>query len=100
MKEYNKLLLALHTASKVIIKPKGAETIKTVKNVKKENFNNLSVQHLLGITRLGVTPEILGREDKVMFGGIDIDCPDISHEEKYNIESNICKSTIFLNRVE
>ena len=56
MKEYNKLLLALSMASKVIIKPEGAETIKTVKNVKKENFNNLSVQHLLGKTRLGVTP--------------------------------------------
>ena len=33
MKEYNKLLLALSMASKVIIKPEGAETIKTVKNV-------------------------------------------------------------------
>lgn len=85
MKEYNKLLLALSMASKVIIKPEGAETIKTVKNVKKENFNNLSVQHLLGKTRLGVTPEVLGQEDKVMFGCIDIDCPDISLEEKYNI---------------
>lgn len=85
MKEYNKLLLALHTASKVIIKPEGAETIKTVKNVTKDNFNNLSEQHLLGKTRLGATPEILGQEDKVMFGCIDIDCPDISHKEKYNI---------------
>ena len=85
MKEYNKLLLALHTASKVIIKPEGAETIKTVKNVTKDNFNNLSEQHLLGKTRLGVTPEVLGQEDKVMFGCIDIDCPDISHEEKYKI---------------
>lgn len=52
---------------------------------KKENFNNLSEQHLLGKTRLGATPEILGQEDKVMFGCIDIDCPDISHKEKYNI---------------
>lgn len=85
MKEYNKLLLALSMASKVIIQPEGAETIKTIKNVTKENFNNLSVQHLLGKTRLGATPEILGQEDKVIFGCIDIDCPDISHEEKYNI---------------
>lgn len=85
MKESNKLLLALSMASKIIIKPEGAETIKTVKNEKKENFNNLSEQHLLGKTRLGVTPEILGQEDKVMFGCIDIDCPDISHKEKYNI---------------
>ena len=85
MKEYKKLLLALSMASKVIIKPEGAETIKTVKNEKKENFNNLSEQHLLEKTRLGATPEILGQEDKVMFGCIDIDCPDISHKEKYNI---------------
>lgn len=85
MKEYNKLLLALSMASKVIIQPEGAETIKTVKNVTKENFNKLTIQHLLGKTRLGVTPEILGQEDKVMFGCIDIDCPDISHEEKYKI---------------
>ena len=85
MKEYNKLLLALSMASKVIIQPEGAETIKTIKNATKENFNNLSVQHLLGKTRLGVTPEILGREDKIMFGVIDIDLPDLSHEEKYKI---------------
>lgn len=85
MKGYNKLLLALSMASKVIIKPEGAETIKTVKNVTKENFNKLTIQHLLGKTRLGVTPEILGHEDKIMFGVIDIDCPDISHEEKYKI---------------
>ena len=82
MKEYKKLLLALSMDSKVIIKPAGAETIKTVKNEKKENFNNLSEQHLLGKTRLGATPEILGQEDKVMFGCIDIDCPDISHKKK------------------
>lgn len=85
MKGYNKLLLALSMASKVIIKPEGAETIKTVKNVTKENFNKLTIQHLLGKTRLGVTPEILGHEDKIMFGSIDIDCLDISHEEKYKI---------------
>ena len=85
MKEYSKLLLALSMASKVIIKPKDAEAIKTVKNVSKENFNKLTIQHLLGKARLGVTPEILGQEDKIMFGVIDIDCPDISHEEKYKI---------------
>lgn len=85
MKEYNKLLLALSMASKVIIKPEGAETIKTVKNVTKENFNKLTIQHLLGQTRLGITPEILRQEDKVSFGVIDIDLPDISHEEKYKI---------------
>lgn len=85
MKEYNKLLLALSMASKVIIKLEGAETIKTVKNVTKENFNKLTNQHLLGKIRLGVTPEISGQEDKVSFGVIDIDLLDISHEEKYKI---------------
>lgn len=85
MKEYNKLLLALNVASKVIIKPEGAETIKTIKNVTKENFNKLTIQHLLGKTRLGVTPEILGQEDKVSLGVIDIDLPDISLEDKYKI---------------
>lgn len=89
MKEYNKLLLALSIASKVIIKPEGAETIKTVKNITKENFNKLTIQHLLGQTRLGVTPEILRQEDKVSFGVIDIDLPDISHEEKYKIALNL-----------
>lgn len=89
MKGYNQLLLALSMASKVIVKPEGAETIKTVKNVTKENFNKLTIQHLLGKTRLGVTPEILGHEDKIMFGSIDIDCPDISHEEKYKIALNL-----------
>ena len=85
MKGYNKLLLVLSMASKVIIKPEGAETIKTVKNVTKENFNKLGAQHLLGKTRVGVTPEILGQEDKIMFSVIDIDCPDISHDEKYKL---------------
>ena len=85
MKEYNKLLLALSAASKVIIKSEGAKTIKTIKNVTKENFNKLAIQHLLGEIRLGVTPEILSQEDKAMFGVIDIDLPDISLEEKYKI---------------
>ncbi len=85
MKEYNKLLLALNMASKVIIKENDAETITTVKNITKEKFSTLIKQHFLGQTRLGVTPEILGQEDKVMFGGIDIDCPDISLDEKYNL---------------
>lgn len=59
MKEYNKLLLALNMASKVIIKSEDAKTIKTIKNVTKEKFDKLARQHLLGQVRLGVTPEIL-----------------------------------------
>lgn len=85
MKEYNKLLLALSIASKVIIKQSDAETITTVKNITKEKFNKLAKQHLLGQARLGVTPEILGQEDKVLFGAIDIDCPDMPGNEKYDL---------------
>ena len=89
MKEYNKLLLALSAASKVIIKSEGAETIKTIKNVTKEKFDKLARQHLLGQVRLGVTPEILGQEDKILFGCIDIDCPDMSNDEKYDLALNL-----------
>lgn len=86
MKEYNKLLLAsCMAASKVIIMPHDVGTIRTVKNIIKEKFETLINQHLLGQTRLGVTPEILGQEDKVSFGAIDIDLPDISLEDKYKI---------------
>ena len=90
MKEYNKLLLAsCMAASKVITMPHGVETITTVKNITKEKFETLINQHLLGQTRLGITPEILGQEDKVSFGAIDIDCPDMSYDEKYVLASNI-----------
>lgn len=85
MKEYNKLLLALSIASKVITNQVDAGTIKTVKNITKDNFDKLIRQHLLGQIRLGVSPEILGQEDYVTFGCIDIDCPNISHSEKYKI---------------
>lgn len=89
MKEYNKLLLALSVASKVIIKPKDAETITTVKNVNKEIFNNLVDKHLLGQTRLGVTPEIKEETGSVFFGCIDIDCHDLSIDEKYKLATTI-----------
>lgn len=85
MKEYNKLLLALSVASKVITKQPDAGTITTIKNITNETFSKLIRQHLLGQIRLGVSPEILEQEDNVTFGCIDIDCPDISHGEKYKI---------------
>ncbi|MFR1503544.1 MAG: TOTE conflict system archaeo-eukaryotic primase domain-containing protein [Opitutales bacterium] len=85
MKEYNKLLLAAcMAASKVIIMPR-AGTITTVKDITKENFGKLIRRHLLGQIRLGVSPEILGQEDNVTFGCIDIDCPNVLHSEKYKI---------------
>lgn len=68
MKEYNKLLLAsCMAASKVIIMPHDVGTIRTVKNIIKEKFETLINQHLLGQTRLGVTPEILGQEDSFLW---------------------------------
>ena len=86
MKEYNKFLLAACvTASKVITIQEGAKTIMTNKDLTKEKIKRFVEQHLLGKTRLGFSPEILRQEDKVLFGVIDIDCPDISLEEKYNI---------------
>ena len=89
MKEYKKLLLALSVASKVITKHADAKTITTVKNITTEIFDKFTKQHLLGQARLGVTPEILGQEDKVMFGCIDIDLPDMLLNEKYDMALNI-----------
>lgn len=89
MKEYNKLFMALSTASKVIIQSKNTGKITTVKNITEEKFAQLVNQHLLGQTRLGITPEILGQENKAMFGCIDIDCPDISHNKKYGLALSI-----------
>lgn len=83
MKEYKKLLLALSVASKVITEKTDAKIIITVKNVTTEKFGKLVRQHLLGQVRLGVTPEISNQEDKVSFGCIDIDLPDMTFSEKY-----------------
>ena len=79
MKEYNKLLLALSVASKVIIEQSDAGTITTVKNMNKEKFDKFVRQHLLGQVRLGVTPEIFEHENKVLFGCID---SPFLHEKK------------------
>ncbi len=89
MKEYNKLLLALSVASKVITNQVDAGTITTVKNITKEKFNNLVNFHLLGQTRVGVAPEIEGQPDKVLFGCIDIDCKDLDIDEKYKLATTI-----------
>lgn len=85
MKEYNKLLLALSVASKVITEKVNAKIITTVKDVTTEKFGKLVRQHLLGQVRLGVTPEVLGQEDKVAFGCIDIDLPEMPFDEKYDL---------------
>lgn len=85
MEEYNKLLLALSAASKVITEKVDAKIITTVKDVTTEKFGKLVRQHLLGQVRLGVTPEVLGQEDKVAFGCIDIDLPEMPFGEKYDL---------------
>lgn len=46
-------------------------------------------EHFLGVNRWGVSPEVKGQEDKILFGGIDIDCKDKSIEEKYQMALNI-----------
>lgn len=89
MKECNKLLLALSVSSKVITKQADAGTITTIKNKTKENFDKLIKQHLLGQTRLGVAPEIESQPNKVLFGCIDIDCKDLTMDEKYKLATTI-----------
>src|SRR5574344_1133492 len=71
-------------ASKKIIMGDN-NTIITVKNFKDEDFKVYIENHLLGKVRFGISPEFAGDENKVLFGGVDIDCPDLSIEEKYQI---------------
>lgn len=70
------------TSSKFITQKNGIGEIFTPKTL---NFRQALIEHLLGKTRLGVAPEIKGQEDKILFGGIDIDCKDLSTEEKYKM---------------
>ena len=70
------------TSSKFITQKNGIGEIFTPKNL---NFSQAINDHLLGETRLGIAPEIKGQEDKILFGGIDIDCKDLPTEEKYKM---------------
>ena len=70
------------TSSKFITQKNGIGEIFTPKSL---NFRQALIEHLLGKTRLGVAPEIKGQEDKILFGGIDIDCKDLPTEEKYKM---------------
>lgn len=70
------------TSSKFITQKNGIGEIFTPKNL---NFSQAISDHLLGKKRLGVAPEIKGQEDKILFGGIDIDCKDLPTEEKYKM---------------
>lgn len=80
------------TSSKFITQKNGIEEIFTPKNL---DFSHAINDHLLGKTRLGVAPEIKGQEDKILFGGIDIDCKDLPTEEKYkmalSLQNNLFK---------
>lgn len=70
------------TSSKFITQKNGIGKIFTPENLEIEKAIK---DHLLGKTRLGIAPEIKGQEDKILFGGIDIDCKDLQTEEKYQI---------------
>lgn len=70
------------TSSKFITQKNGIGKIFTPKNLEIEEAIK---DHLLGKTRLGIAPEIKGQEDKILFGGIDIDCKDLQTEEKYQM---------------
>lgn len=70
------------TSSKFITQENGIGKIFTSEI---SDFRQALKDHLLGKTRLGVAPEIKGQEDKILFAGIDIDCNDLSTEEKYKM---------------
>ena len=74
------------TSSKKIVQYGGTGKIKTIEG---KDFLEALREHFLGISRWGVSPEIEGQEDKILFGGIDIDCKDKSVEEKYQMALNI-----------
>ena len=76
------------TSSKKITSNKEGKYITTSEN-QSASFKEQLKKHFLGITRLGVSPEIQGQEDKVLFGAIDIDCKDTSIEEKYQMAQNL-----------
>lgn len=74
------------TSSKKIIQYGGTGKIETVRC---KDFAEALREHFLGVNRWGVSPEVKGQEDKILFGGIDIDCKDKSIEEKYQMALNI-----------
>ena len=81
------------TSSKKIIQYGGTGKIETVRC---KDFTEALREHFLGVNRWGVSPEVKGQEDKILFGGIDIDCKDKSIEEKYQMALNI-QSELFID---
>lgn len=86
------------TSSKIIISESNGKSYSTLKNVLPKDFKEALKQHFLGIKRLGVSPEIKGQEDLILFAGIDIDgkakkdSKELSTEEKYQIALNLQKA--------
>lgn len=86
------------TTSKKITSKPGDEKYVTHKDVKPEDFREMLINHFLGKERLGVSPEIEGQEDLILFAGIDIDgkakkgSKELSTEEKYQIALNLQKA--------
>lgn len=86
------------TSSKIIVSESNGKSYSTLKNVSPKGFKEALKQHFLGIKRLGVSPEIKGQEDLILFAGIDIDgkakkdSKELSTEEKYQIALNLQKA--------
>ena len=86
------------TSSKIIVSESNGKSYSTLKNVLPKDFKEALKQHFLGIKRLGVSPEIKGQEDLILFAGIDIDgkakkdSKELSTEEKYQIALNLQKA--------
>lgn len=86
------------TSSKIIVSESNGKSYSTLKNVSSKDFKEALKQHFLGIKRLGVSPEIKGQEDLILFAGIDIDgkakkdSKELSTEEKYQIALNLQKA--------
>lgn len=83
MEKSIQFLVQFEKSAKVITQTTDGK-IQTLNDIVPEKYNKLVEQHLLGKIRLGVAPEIRDSE-KVLFGCIDIDCKDLSIQEKYNI---------------
>lgn len=86
------------TSSKIIVSESNGKSYSTLKNISSKDFKEALKQHFLGIKRLGVSPEIKGQEDLILFAGIDIDgkakkdSKELSTEEKYQIALNLQKA--------
>lgn len=86
------------TSSKIIVSESNGKSYSTLKNVSSKDFKEALKQHFLGIKRLGVSPEIKGQEDLILFASIDIDgkakkdSKELSTEEKYQIALNLQKA--------